>query len=204
MDWPTPPKAQRGHSPLADARPRASRFCNDEFQRGLARWNRARLAPGFPDEDWPGAEERDGRMRRQEGQFLDALRADVADEAAGAPTDPNGFIAWFEALRDRGPGQNDPLFPWLARKPAEELRWFGAGGRGRAGFRICSLHPVGCRAGQARSRRNSAEMGRGQSKGMQGRCSNLIEASASGCDRRDRLESLAIANAMTDGATEYA
>jgi hypothetical protein len=64
-------------SPLADAATRrADRFCNDEFQRGLARWNRARLAPGFPDEDWPGAEARDGRMRRMEGEFLDSLRAE--------------------------------------------------------------------------------------------------------------------------------
>ena len=45
--------------------------------------------------------------------------------AAEAPTDPDGFIAWFEELKATGPGQGDPLFPWLARHASrDELRWF--------------------------------------------------------------------------------
>ena len=73
---------------------------------------------------------------RQEGEFLDALRVEVLDEAADAPTDPDGFIAWFEALRDRGPGQQDPLFPWLAEAAdRSQMRWFlGQEAAGEAGF----------------------------------------------------------------------
>ncbi|MDB5686993.1 MAG: iron-containing redox enzyme family protein, partial [Rhizorhabdus sp.] len=31
---------------------RSSQFLTDSFQRGLAHWNRERLAPGFPTADW--------------------------------------------------------------------------------------------------------------------------------------------------------
>jgi hypothetical protein len=157
-------------SPLADAAPgRADRFRSDDFQRALARWNRARLAPGFPEGDWPGAEEHDFRMRRQEGEFLDALRAEVADEAAAAPTDPDGFIAWFEALRVSGPGQNDPLFPWLAEVASrDEMRWFlGQEAAGEAGFEDLLAYTqvrMPARAKLEFARNYWDEMGRGNPK----------------------------------------
>src|SRR5579884_1784357 len=91
-----------------------SQFFVDEFQRGLARWNRERLAPGFPDEEWPARIDRDMRMLRLEIAFVEALRREVAEWAATAPSDADGFVAWFESLRDVGPGQGDALFPWLA------------------------------------------------------------------------------------------
>ena len=36
--------------------------------------------------------------------------------AAEAPCDPAGFVAWFEELDRTGPGQGDPLFPYLAEQ----------------------------------------------------------------------------------------
>ncbi|MGZ8998393.1 MAG: iron-containing redox enzyme family protein, partial [Allosphingosinicella sp.] len=102
-----------------------SQFYTDDFQRGLARWNHDRLAPGFPDEDWHSVHSRDSRMLRLEGDFLDELRLEVVQEAARAPTDPGGFIDWFEGLKESGPGQGDPLFPWLATHASiDEMRWF--------------------------------------------------------------------------------
>ena len=95
---------------------RTSQFLTDSFQRGLAHWNREKLQPGFPTADWQKILERDLRMTRLEGGFLEELRADVVDAAAAAPTDPDGFIAWFEDLQQTGPGQGDPLFPWLAEQ----------------------------------------------------------------------------------------
>jgi hypothetical protein len=194
---------------LADAdSARASRFRNDDFQRGLARWNRARLAPGFPDEHGPGAEERDARLRRQEGEFLDALRAEVADEAAAAPRDADGFIAWFEALRERGPGQHDPLFPWLAEEASrDQMRWFlGQEAAGEAGFEdllACTQVRMPPRAKLEFARNYWDEMGRGNPKGMHGPMLNvLIETLGLEADIDDTVwESLALANAMTGMAT---
>ena len=194
---------------LADAGTgRACRFFDDDFQRGLARWNRARLAPGFPDSDWPGARERDGRMIRLEGEFLDYLRSQIADEAAGAPTDPDGFLAWFEALRDHGPGQNDPLFQWLAEEAGrDQMRWFlGQEAAGEAGFDdLLSYTQVRmpARAKLELARHYWDEMGRGNPKGMPGPMLDvLIERLGleSDIDATVR-ESLALANAMTGMAT---
>jgi hypothetical protein len=194
---------------LADAvSGRASRFCTDDFQRGLARWNRARLAPGFPDADWPRAEERDARMRRLEGEFLDSLRSEVAAEAAAAPTDADGFIDWFEALRDTGPGQNDPLFPWLAEEASrDEMRWFlGQEAAGEAGFEdLLAFTQVRmpARAKLEFARNYWDEMGRGNPKGMHGPMLDvLIRTLELEADIDDTVwESLALANAMTGMAT---
>ncbi|HYJ82432.1 MAG TPA: iron-containing redox enzyme family protein [Allosphingosinicella sp.] len=194
---------------IADAVPgRAHRFCNDDFQRGLARWNRARLVPGFPDEGWPGAGDRDDRLRRQEGEYLDALRADVLAEAAGAPTDPDGFVAWFEALRETGPGQGDPLFLWLAEEADRgQMRWFlGQEAAGEAGFEDLVAYTqvrMPARAKLEFARNYWDEMGRGNPKGMHGPMLALL------IDRLDLQasiddtvwESLALANAMTAMAT---
>src|SRR3546814_974486 len=67
---------------------------------------------------------------------METLRSEVADEAALAPTEAGDFLAWFEGLRETGPGQGDPLFPWLASHASkEELRWFfEQEAAGEAGF----------------------------------------------------------------------
>jgi hypothetical protein len=53
----------------------ASQFLTDSFQRGLAHWNRERLAPQFPAGDWQTILDRDHRMLRLEGGFIEELRA---------------------------------------------------------------------------------------------------------------------------------
>src|SRR5437868_2016231 len=85
------------------------------FQRRLAWWNRRRLAVSRPSADWRERLAEDHAMQQAEGQFIEAFRADVARQAAGAPTGAQAFVAWFEALKETGPGQDDPLFPWLAQ-----------------------------------------------------------------------------------------
>jgi hypothetical protein len=186
----------------------APSFFNDEFQRGLARWNRARLVPGFPEEAWRGEEARDSRMRLQEGEFLDALRAEIALQAAAAPTDADGFIAWFEALRDVGPGQHDPLFPWLAEEAdRDQIRWFlGQEAAGEAGFEdLLAFTQVRmpARAKLEFARNYWDEMGRGNPKGMHGPMLHLlIERLGLEAEIDDTVwESLALANAMTGMAT---
>ncbi len=115
---------------------RSSQFLNDAFQQALAQWNRRRLAPGFPTADWQRQLDEDHRMARLEGAFLEELRAEVAPRAAEAPRDVDGFIPWFEDLQKTGPGQGDPLFPWLADEASvEDFRYFlGQEAAGEAGF----------------------------------------------------------------------
>lgn len=194
--------------PNLDYKKSASQFFTDSFQRGLAHWNRERLAPGFPDSDWQKTMERDLRMTRLEGGFVEELRAEIADEAARVPTDPDGFVAWFENLKHVGPGQNDPLFPWLADEAsADHLRWFfQQEAAGEAGFddlvALTQLKlPVQAKLELARNYWD--EMGRGQQAGMHGpMLDGLVETLAVNPVIENTVwESLALANVMTAMAT---
>lgn len=185
-----------------------SQFLTDSFQRGLAYWNRERLAPAFPSADWQKTMERDLRMARLEGGFIEELRDEVRDRAAEAPTDPAGFVTWFEELKNSGPGQNDPLFPWLAGDATrDQLRWFfEQEAAGEAGFDdLVALTqvklPVLPKLELARNYWD--EMGRGQAKGMHG---PLLDALVETLEVNPVIEntvweSLALANLMTALAT---
>ena len=70
----------------------------------LARNAQRRLRPAFPDEQPPRDE---AELRALEAQYVEAERSAAAAEAARAPSDPQGFVAWFESLRESGPGQGD-------------------------------------------------------------------------------------------------
>jgi len=185
-----------------------SQFLTDSFQRGLAHWNRERLRPGLPEADWQKILDRDLRMARLEGGFLEELRAEVADRAAAAPTDPDGFVAWFEDLKQAGPGQGDPLFPWLAEQAsADELKWyFEQEAAGEAGFDdLVAMTqvklPVQAKLELARNYWD--EMGRGQREGMHGPMLDaLVETlKVDPVIENTVWESLALANAMTAMAT---
>jgi hypothetical protein len=182
----------------------SSQFLTDSFQRGLAHWNRERLAPGFPAEDWQRTLERDVRMQRLEGGFLEELRGEIADEAARAPTDADGFIAWFEALKQIGPGQGDALFPWLADEAsAEQLKWFfeqeAAGEAGFDDLVAMTQVKVPVTAKLELARNYWDEMGRGQLAGMHGPMLDaLVETlQVDPVIENTVWESLALANAMT-------
>lgn len=181
-----------------------SQFLKDSFQRGLAHWNRERLEPGFPSDDWPRVMERDVKMQRLEGGFLEELRAEVIDEAAAAPTDVEGFIGWFEELKNSAPGQGDPLFPWLAEEAnIDEFRWFfeqeAAGEAGFDDLVAMTQVKLPVRPKLELARNYWDEMGHGTHKGMHGpmldalvetlRVAPIIENTV--------WESLALANAMT-------
>jgi hypothetical protein len=182
----------------------SSQFLTDSFQRGLAYWNRERLAPGFPHDDWAQQLERDQRMLRLEGGFLETLRSEIRDEAAAVPTEPDAFIAWFENLKNVGPGQGDPLFPWLADDASrEQLTWFfEQEAAGEAGFDdLVALTQVKLpiRPKLELARNYWDEMGRGKALGMHG---PMLDALVDTMEVDPRIEntvweSLALANAMT-------
>lgn len=185
-----------------------SQFLTDSFQRGLAHWNRERLSPTMPGAEWQREFERDMRMLRLEGAFLEELRNEVAVEAANAPQDADAFVEWFEGLKMEGPGQGDPLFSWLAeRADAEQLRWFfEQEAAGEAGFDDLVAHtqvkmPIRPKLELARNYWD--EMGRGNVNGVHGL---LLDTLVETLDVKPAIEntvweSLALANAMTAMAT---
>lgn len=186
----------------------SSQFLNDAFQRALARWNRRRLAPAFPTPAWMRELDEDLRMQRLEGAFLEELRAEAVPCAAAAPHDVDGFIAWFEDLKATGPGQNHPLFPWLAEKAGvEDFRYFlGQEAAGEAGFDdLIAMTQVKAPPAAKMELANNYwdEMGRGNPKGMHGpMLDGLIEQLELKAEIDDTVwESLALANAMTAMAT---
>lgn len=190
------------------AREQRSQFLNDTFQRRLAHWNRERLEPQFPTADWQARIAADTTMLRLEGGFVEELRQDINAEAAQAPTDPDGFIEWFEALKENGPGQGDPLFPWLAEEASrDEVRWFAEQeAAGEAGFDdLVAMTQVKLptRPKLELARNYWDEMGRGQEKGMHGpMLASLVDTLELEPTIENTVwESLALANAMTAMAT---
>ena len=166
------------------------------------------MAPSFPSADWQKLLDEDLKMQRLEGAFLETLRAEVAEEAAAAPTEVEAFLAWFEALQEDGPGQGDPLFPWLAQEASiEDFRWFlGQEAAGEAGFEdLTALTQVKMPASAKMELANNYwdEMGRGNPKGMHGPMLDaLIDQLGLKAEIDETVwESLALANAMTAMAT---
>ncbi|TVV70814.1 iron-containing redox enzyme family protein [Sphingomonas solaris] len=185
-----------------------SQFLTDSFQRGLAHWNRERLKPAFPTDDWQKLLDRDMRMQRLEGGFLEELRAEVSCEAAAVPTDADGFVAWFEALKDVGPGQGDILFPWIGETATrEQIRWFfeqeAAGEAGFDDLVAMTQVKIPAQAKLELARNYWDEMGRGNPKGMHGpMLDQLVEIlDVDPVIENTVWESLSLANAMTAMAT---
>ena len=186
----------------------AGQYLNEGIQRSLAEWNHRRLSPGLPEPDWELKLARDHQMLRLEGNFLEALRAEIGAEASAIPTDPDGFLAWFEDLQQSGPGQGDPLFPWLAEQASlDEMRWFlTQEAAGEAGFDDLTAYAqvkLPPRAKLELARNYWDEMGRGNPKGMHG---PMLENLVNALGLRPAIgttvwQSLALANAMTAMAT---
>ena len=146
---------------------------NDVWHRRLAGFNAARFTPGFPTADWEAELAASGAIAVEEGHWIEARRAEVAARAAEAPSDAAGFVAWFEQLEQTGPGQNDPLFPWLAEQATlEEMRWFlqqeVAGEAGFDDLTAMTQMRLPVRAKLELARNFWDEMGRGNAKGMHG------------------------------------
>lgn len=186
----------------------SSHLLSDEEQQKLARWNRDRLSPRLPDADWQGALRHDADMLHLQGAFLDNLRQQVSHEAAGVPSDPIGFVCWFEQLKQVGPGQDDPLFPWLERTASiAQMRWYlqqeAAGEAGFDDLTAFTQVKLPERVKLELARNYWDEMGRGNAKGMHGpMLHRLVQAlDLQPCIEDTIWESLALANAMTAMAT---
>jgi hypothetical protein len=148
---------------------------NQQFHQELMRHGQARMLPKMPHQDsaWEANLKRNLVMSEREIRFFEEERRKIVPLANEAPSDTAGFVAWFEGLRETGPGQNDILFPWLADHASEsQMRWFiQQEVAGEAGFddlvALTQLAmPVQAKLEMARNYWD--EMGRGSEQGMHG------------------------------------
>ena len=96
-----------------------------DLHTGLMDFNRRRLTPTIGSATWKRDLVEDQAWQLREGDLVESERKVIAARAAEAPDDADGFVAWFEALKGSGPGENDPLFPWLAEEaPRDAMIWF--------------------------------------------------------------------------------
>ena len=143
------------------------------LHRGLAHFNTSRLAVSCPTPQWRDLLADEMAWRLQEGEFLEALREDVALSLPPAELDADGFMAWFEHLAHNGPGQQHRLFKWLAQSATtDDMKWFlRQEAAGEAGFDDLLAYtqvklPVGPKLELARNYWD--EMGHGKPKAMHG------------------------------------
>ena len=97
----------------------------NELHQTLRHLNERRLSPAQDSGDWREdlAAETDARIAEYE--FIERCRREIAQRAASAPRSAREFVEWFEQLITTGPGQGDPLFPWLENHASmEQFRWF--------------------------------------------------------------------------------
>jgi hypothetical protein len=176
----------------------------DSLHRALARWNRRRMATGTPGPDWRGELEEEARFLSLEVGFVEAFRRAIAPQAAKAPAEPDAFMAWFESLRDAGPGQWDPLFGWLETEATlPQMRWFltqeAAGEAGFDDLVAMTQVKLPTRPKLELARNYWDEMGRGAEAGMHG---PMLDRVVRGLALEPSIEttvwpSLALANTMT-------
>ena len=180
----------------------------EAMHQGLARWNHRRLAVQTPHGDWTADLNADFRMLRLEGAYIEAFRAQVAPLLGDVPSEPRGFIGWFEALKDNGPGQWDPLFAWLENEASlHDMRWFltqeAAGEAGFDDLVAMTQVKLPARPKLELTRNYWDEMGRGHEGGMHG---PMLDRTVRGLQLTPSIQgtawqSLALANTMTAFAT---
>ena len=187
---------------------REGSFFTDAMQQRLAHWNRDRLSPSLPANDWRRQLAVDHEYLELEGQLLEELRSSVAARVREAPTEAAAFVEWFEELKAVGPGQGDPLFPWLAETASlDEMRWYlRQEAAGEAGFDDLTAYTqvkLPTRVKLELARNYWDEMGRGNQKGMHGpMLERLVQAlNLHPVIEETAWESLLLANTMTAMAT---
>jgi hypothetical protein len=175
----------------------------ERFQVELANYNGRQLQPSFPNETWREDVDEHAQVKRAEGEYIEAVRREIGSLVADIPSDVDNFIDWFETLKETGPGQGHPLFPWLAEDASRsDMLWFLTQEvAGEAGFDdLLALTqvkmPVTAKLEMARNYWD--EMGRGRASAMHGplleRLANYLEIDA----RPGNVvpESVALGNAM--------
>ncbi|WP_075359370.1 iron-containing redox enzyme family protein [Caballeronia sordidicola] len=180
----------------------------DTFHRLLASFNSSRLAIATPSSQWHNHLETEYRYRAAEGHFLEGLRATVTTMIPDSFRNTDGFVSWFESLVVIGPGQQHPLFDWLAGTASlAQMRWFlRQEAAGEAGFDDLLAYTQVKLPTQAKlecARNYWDEMGHGKQKAMHG---EMLERMVRELDLQPFVEStvwesLALSNTMLGLAT---
>jgi len=148
-------------------------------------------------------------MMLVEGDFIERARTEAAPWLVDLPATADAFVAWFEALKGSGPGEADPLFPWLAETASmEEMRWFllqeVAGEAGFEDLVAMAQVKMPTRPKLELARNYWDEMGRGSEAGMHG---PMLDRLAAALDLKPRIEetawpSLALGNTLVAFSTQ--
>lgn len=175
----------------------------ERFQRELARRNHARLEPLTPSGDWRDDVHARAALAEAEIAYVESVREAIGPLVADIPSDVDAFLTWYERLAESGPGQRDPLFPWLERQASfEEMKWFlEQEVSGEAGFDdLVALTQIKmpCMAKLEMARNYWDEMGRGNAQGMHGPMLARLAAYFDVDARPEQVcaESLALGNTM--------
>lgn len=179
---------------------------SDALHRRLAASHAARLSPRLSDSNWESSLQEEIICRRVERELIERERAAIASQIRRVPTEAEAFVAWFEALKEDGPGQGDPLFPWLAEHASlADLCWFlRQEMAGEAGFddlvALAQLKlPAQPKLEMARNYWD--EMGQGHEGGMHGPLLTQLGRSLPADDVEPVWEALALGNLMVGLAT---
>lgn len=195
--------AVQSRPPFADPE-----YARTRLQRRLNGFNHRRLRPALVDHDWDQALQRDLQMSLAEGHFIEAERQQLQGLMHDVPSDSSRFMMWFEALLESGPGQNDPLFDWLATQASlSDMRWFlEQEVAGEAGFddlvALTQLR-MPTRPKLEMARNYWDELGRGRAVRMHGPMLERVAAELGLAADPDDIvwEALALANLMQGLAT---
>lgn len=185
-----------------------SHYDAKRFHRALAHFNVVRLAMGSPSKDWAEALEYEYKFRYEEGLYLEAMRANVASLMPNPQLAGQGFIDWFSELIHFGPGQQHPLFDWLAQEATmPQLRWFltqeAAGEAGFEDLLAMTQVKLPARPKLECARNFWDEMGHGKRAGMHG---EMLLQMVRGLNLQPSIgttvyEALALSNTMIGLAT---
>ena len=180
----------------------------ERLHRLLAASHGDRLNPQTGTSDWERSLQREFDVRLIEHRFVESERGEIAPIVANLPRDPARFVRWFEALEQVGPGQHDPLFPWLAESATyEQMCWFlSQEMAGEAGFDdLVALTQVKLpeRPKLEMARNYWDEMGQGNAAAMHGPMLNRLAGALKLQDPGETVwEALALGNLMVALATD--
>jgi hypothetical protein len=146
------------------------------------------------------------KIQLLERDFVEAERAAIAAQVRHVPTEVNAFVAWFEGLKVRGPGQGDPLFDWLATGASlADMRWFLeqeiAGEAGFDDLVALAQLKLPSRPKLEMARNYWDEMGQGHQGGMHGPLLGALREALDLSSAPPVWESLALGNLMVALAT---
>jgi hypothetical protein len=180
----------------------------DSFHQQLAHFNVSRVAVQMPSVQWATELQTELDWRLAEGHYLEALRAQVAPLLPSQASSTNAFVHWFESLAIHGPGQQHPLFDWLADSATlPQMHWFlTQEAAGEAGFDDLLAYtqvklPIQAKLECARNYWD--EMGHGKQSAMHGQ---MLEHMVGELDLKPSIEAtvwqaLALSNTMLGLAT---